>query len=137
MKTLLASWSRCGRTVCKLHSRVSWSSWSSKSLSWSSRSEIIIMFIKVIVLVIMVNDMVIVIVTVSDIVVIIRRGRQNHCPHYALFLSKVKVKFLVATDIYKQPWRAKEESFQSSQGPATSWHSTWMGATMKYNEWFP
>ena len=99
MKTLLASWSRCGRTVCKLHSRVSWSSWSSKSLSWSSwpvkwssllsqsvtSSSLLGVVVKIIVL-------------LNMVIVMITRSGQSKL-HYALFFAKVKVNFLVATDI--------------------------------------
>ena len=127
MKTLLASWSRCGRTVCKLHSRVSWSSWSE---SWSS------LLLQSVISSSLSGVVVKIIVLLNMVIVMIARSGQSKL-HYVLFLAKVKVKFLVATDICKQPLPAKEESFQSSQGPVISWHSTWVGATMKYNEWFP
>ena len=123
-------------------------------LQTALKGVLVIMVIKVIVLVIMAGEMVIVIVSqlvksssllgvvvkiivlLNMVIVMIIRSGQSKL-HYVLFLAKVKVKFLVATDICKQPLPAKEESFQSSQGPVISWHSTWVGATMKYNEWFP
>ena len=109
MKTLLASWSRCGRTVCKLHSRVSWSSWSSKSMSWSSCSPKSLswsswsvtwssLLSQSVTSSSLSGVVVKIIVLLNMVIVMITRSGQSKL-HYVLFLAKVKVKFLVARDI--------------------------------------